>query len=106
MGLNISKYRFNSKEQAESKIEGLGVAQNIYGYNYPTHAHAIAKLGYEVLEEAVYNGEEVVSEIVFGEGYLVDVLWRDLQADENGNTSPAQRPKPIILLPLGRFNNS
>ena len=83
MGLNIGKYRFNSKEQAESKIEGLGIAQDENGNNYPTHKHTITKLGYEVLEEAVYNEEEVVSETVFGEGFLVDVLWRDLQADEN-----------------------
>jgi hypothetical protein len=87
MGLHIGKYRFNSKEQAESKIEGLGVAQDENGNNYPTHKHTITKLGYEVLEEAVYDGEEVISETVFGEGYLVDVLWRDLQQDENGLVS-------------------
>ena len=83
MGLNIGKYRFNSKEQAESKIEGLGIAQD-EGGNYPTHKHTITKLGFEVLEEAVYDGEDVISETVFGEGYLVDVLWRDLESDEDG----------------------
>ena len=31
MGLNIGKYRFNSKEQAESKIEGLGIEQDENG---------------------------------------------------------------------------
>ena len=55
MGLNIGKYRFNSKEQAESKIEGLGIEQDENGNNYPTHKHTITKLGYEVLEEAVYD---------------------------------------------------
>jgi len=84
MGLHIGKYRFNSKEQAESKIEGLGIAQDENGNNYPTHKHTVTKLGYEVLEEAVYDEEEVISETVFGEGYLVDVLWRDLEADEDG----------------------
>jgi len=83
MGLHIGKYRFNSKEQAESKIEGLGIAQDENGNNYPTHKHTITKLGYEVLEEAVYDGEDVISETVFGEGFLVDVLWRDLEVDEN-----------------------
>ena len=82
MNLHIGKYRFNSKEQAESKIEGLGIAQD-EGGNYPTHKHTVSKLGYEVLEEAVYEGEEVISETVFGEGFLVDVLWRDLEVDEN-----------------------
>ena len=80
MNLHIGKYRFNSKEQAESKIEGLGIAQD-EGGNYPTHKHTVSKLGYEVLEEAVYEGEEVISETVFGEGFLVDVLWRDLEVD-------------------------
>ena len=81
MGLNIGKYRFNSKEQAESKIESLGIAQDLNGGNYPTHKHTITKLGFEVLQEAVYDGEDVISETVFGEGYLVDVLWRDLEVD-------------------------
>ena len=87
MGLHIGKYRFGyGREQAESKIEGLGIAQDENGNNYPTHKHTITKLGYEVLEKAVYDEEqeEVISETVFGEGYLVDVLWRDLEADENG----------------------
>ena len=85
MGLHIGKYRFGyGREQAESKIEGLGIAQDENGNNYPTHKHTITKLGYEVLEEAVYDEEEVVSETVFGEGYLVDILWRDLEEDENG----------------------
>ena len=52
MGLNIGKYRFNSKEQAESKIEGLGIEQDENGNNYPTHKHTITKLGYEVLDSA------------------------------------------------------
>ena len=86
MNLHIGKYRFGyGKEQAESKIEGLGIAQDENGNNYPTHKHTITKLGYEVLEEAVYDGEEVISETVFGEGFLVDVLWRDLEEDEDGS---------------------
>ena len=85
MGLHIGKYRFGyGREQAESKIEGLGIAQDENGNNYPTHKHTITKLGYEVLEEAVYDGEQVISQTVFGEGFLVDVLWRDLEEDENG----------------------
>ena len=82
MGLHIGKYRFGyGREQAESKIEGLGIAQDENGNNYPTHKHTITKLGYEVLEEAVYDGEEVVSETVFGEGFLVDVLWYEENKD-------------------------
>jgi|TARA_R110000744_G_scaffold339068_2_gene444267 hypothetical protein len=77
MGLNIGKYRFNSKEQAESKIEGLGIAQD-QGVNYPTHEHTVVEIGFEILEEPVYGEENVISEAVFGESYLVDVLWRDL----------------------------
>ena len=83
--IKIGKYAFNSKEQAIEKIEGLGIAQDEDGNNYPTHKHTIVELGYEVISEAVINEEgEVVEEAVFGTDYLVDVLWRDLEADEDG----------------------
>lgn len=34
-------------------------------------------LGKEVLQKAVYDGEAVVTEAVYGDAYLVDVVWRD-----------------------------
>ena len=84
--MKIGKYAFkNGQEQAIDKIESLGVAQDEDGNNYPTHSHTIVELGYEVISEAVINEDgEVVEEAVFGTDYLVDVLWRDLEADEDG----------------------
>ncbi len=42
-------------------------------------------MGLEVLQEAVIEEGEVVSETVFGTDYLVDVLWSDLEVEEDGN---------------------
>ena len=94
--MKIGKYAFkNGQEQAIDKIEGLGVAQDEDGNNYPTHSHTIVELGYEVISEAVINEEgEVVEEAVFGTDYLVDVLWNaegittieeEAVLDEEGN---------------------
>ena len=83
--MKIGKYAFNSKEQAIEKIEGLGVAQDEEGNTYKTHYHTIVELGYEVISEAIINEEgEVVEEAVLGTDYLVDVLWKGLEADEDG----------------------
>ena len=84
MAIHIGKYAFNSKEQAIDKIEALGVEQDEEGNPYPTHHHTVVELGLEVLQEAVIEEGEVVSETVFGTDYLVDVLWHDLEADEDG----------------------
>ncbi len=86
--MRIGKYAFNSKEQAQDKIDALGVAQDEEGNTYKTHKHTIVELGYEVISEPVINEEgEVVEEAVYGTDYLVDVLWKDLEADEEGNYS-------------------
>ena len=83
--MKIGKYAFNSKEQAQDKIDALGVAQDEEGNTYKTHRHTIVELGYEVITEATIDEEgEVVTEAVYGTDYLVDVLWRDLEADESG----------------------
>ena len=84
--MKIGKYAFkNGQEQAIDKIEGLGVAQDEDGNNYPTHSHTIVELGYEVISEAVIKEDgEVIEESVFGTDYLVDVLWKGLEADEDG----------------------
>ena len=84
MAIHIGKYAFNSKEQAQDKIEALGVEQDEEGNSYPTHHHTVVELGLEVIQEAVYEDGELVSETVFGTDYLVDVLWDNLEADEDG----------------------
>ncbi len=83
--MKIGKYAFNSKEQAQDKIDALGVAQDEEGNTYKTHRHTIVELGYEVISQPVINEEgEVIEEAVYGTDYLVDVLWRGLEPDEEG----------------------
>ena len=85
MAIHIGKYAFNSKEQAIDKIEALGVEQDEDGNPYPTHHHTVVELGLEILEEAVWEEGELVSEAVFGTDYLIDVLWSDLEVEEDGS---------------------
>ena len=83
--MKIGKYAFNSKEQAQDKIDALGVAQDEEGNVYTTHKHTIVELGYEVISEAIIDEEgEVIEEAVYGTDYLVDVLWKGLEADDDG----------------------
>lgn len=63
----IGKYEFDSKEQAQTKIEGLS-----------ENSHSIVELGFLTLEHAIYNGEELISEAVLSDKYSVDVLWNGL----------------------------
>ena len=89
MGIKISKYEFNSLEQAESKINALPSVQDEEGNSVPAHAHTIVKLGNIVLEPGEYdeNGEEIQAPVL-SENYHVDVLWKDLEeVDEEGNVS-------------------
>ena len=98
--IKIGKYKFNTKEQFLDKVDALGTATDEDGNEYPTHGNVIVELGYEVLEDAVYGvneetGEfEVISEAVYSDKYLVDVLWKgdeikvveqDAVLDEEGN---------------------
>ena len=56
----IGKYEFNSKEQAQEKIDALGTSTDENGNEYPTHKHSIVELGNIVLEQGEYdeNGKE------------------------------------------------
>ena len=77
--IKIAKYEFLDKEQAESKIKSLGIAQDENGNEYPTHKHTIVELGNIVLEQGQYdeNGEEVVAPVL-SDKWHVDALWLDL----------------------------
>ena len=78
----IGKYEFNSQEQAESKIAAFGIDEE----GNPTHNHAFVKLGFAVLEQATYDAEgNVLTEAVYGDKYMVDACWRNLEQDEEGN---------------------
>jgi hypothetical protein len=86
MGLNIGKYAFNSEKQAKSKIKALGVSTDEEGNEYQTHKHTVVELGLEQLSENIYDEEgELLHEAVYGTDYLVDVLWYNLEEEEDGS---------------------
>ena len=65
--MNISKYNFTSKEQANLKIDAL---------NEEPNNHTIVTLGHIVLEPAVIDEDGVViTEAVLSTGWHLDVLW-------------------------------
>lgn len=93
--MRISKYEFNSKEQAQEKIDALGTATDENGNEYPTHKSTIVQLGNIVLEQGEYDedGEEVTAPVLSDKWHL-DVLWKEEQIktvdeeaviDEDGN---------------------
>jgi len=74
--MNIAKYEFTSKEQAQTKIDALEVSTDENGNEYPTHKHTIVTLGHIVLEPAVIDEDgEIITEAVLSEGWHLDVLW-------------------------------
>jgi len=68
----FKKYAFASKEEAISKIEGLGLNEE----GQPVHSHIIVELGHIVKVAGEYDeeGNELVAPIV-SDKYSVDVLW-------------------------------
>ena len=76
--MRIAKYEFDSREQAQSKIDALGTATDEDGNEYPTHKSTIVQLGNIVLEQGEYDeeGEEVTAPVL-SEGWHIDVCWHD-----------------------------
>ena len=92
--MKIGKYAFDSKAQADSKIEALGVATDEDGNTYPTHKHSIVHLGNIVLEQGTYDEEgNEITPPVLSQDYHIDVCW-DLSdsVDEDGNPVYADHP--------------
>ena len=74
--MKISKYKFTSKEQTQTKIASV---------NKEPNNHTIVQLGNIVLEQAVIDEDgEIETEAVLSEDWHLDVLWSDLEADEAG----------------------
>ena len=66
--IKIAKYEFDSREQAQKKIDALGTATDEDGNEYPTHKHTIVHLGNIVLEQAVIDEDgEVETEAVLSD---------------------------------------
>ena len=55
--IKVSKYEFDSEEQAESKINALPSVKDDDGNDVPNHKHTIVKLGNIVLEQGEYDDE-------------------------------------------------
>ena len=78
--MRIGKYEFDTKEQAQTKINALGTETDENGNEYPTHKHAIVELGNIVLEQGLYDEDgNVLEEPVLSSKWHVDVLWQDLE---------------------------
>jgi hypothetical protein len=76
--MKIGKYAFDSREQAQSKIDALGTATDEDGNEYATHKNTIVQLGNIVLEQGEYNeeGEEVTAPVL-SDSWHIDVCWKD-----------------------------
>ena len=77
--IKAGKYEFDSREQAETKINALGTAQDENGNEYPTHKHTIVHLGHIVEQQGQYDeeGNETVAPVLSSK-YHVDVLWKGI----------------------------
>ncbi len=87
--IKVSKYEFDSEEQALGKINALPSVKDEDGKDVPSHKHTIVKLGNIVLEQGEYDeaGKETKAPVL-SEKYHIDVLWKDLEeTDEEGNVS-------------------
>ena len=77
--MKIGKYEFDSKEQAQKKIDALS-KEDEQGNIIP-HNNTVVELGYIDLEKAELDKDgNVVKEAVLSDKYSVDVLWSDKQA--------------------------
>ena len=83
--MKIGKYEFESLEQANSKIEALGITTDENGNKPPSHKHTIVRLGNIVLVQGEYDedGNEVVAPTL-SDKYSVDVLWQGIESHPYG----------------------
>ena len=81
----LGKYEFDSLEQANSKIRGLGTERDEDGNDVATHPHSVVRLGFLVIEEGQYDEEgNVVKEAVYSNKYSVDAMWVDTESHPFG----------------------
>ena len=92
--IKLAKYALDSREQAEAKIKGLGVAKDEDGNEYPTHKHSIVKLGHIVLERGEYDSEGNETKApVLSSKYHLDVAWQlEDTYSEEGELIKADHP--------------
>ena len=90
----IGKYQFKDQNTALSKIKSLGVETDEDGNEYPTHSHAIVKLGHIVLEQGEYDAEgNEIKAPVLSSKYHLDVAWQlEDTYSEDGELIKADHP--------------
>lgn len=75
--MKIGKYIFDSKESAQTKIDAFSES-----------SHTFVHLGNIVIEDEILDdNQEVETEAVLSDDWHVDVLWVDLEADDDGEYS-------------------
>jgi len=77
----FKKYEFNSREQANQKIDALPhTTDNLTEQSYLDGGHTIVHLGYLWIEQPTFDEQgEIVTEGVSSDKYSVDVLWSGLE---------------------------
>ena len=91
MSKTFRKYRVTTKAAASTKIAALGTDED----GNATHGHLVVELGHEVTTPATYDEEgEVLTEAVYADTYLVDVLW-------DGSPSSSWESSLIWCAPFG-----
>jgi len=87
----FKKYEFSDEATAQAAIDALPSATDEEGNTYPTHRHAIVKLGYLWIEQPTFDEEgNQLTEGSQSDKYSVDVLWETAPlkvTDEEGNES-------------------
>tara|TARA_R110002051_G_scaffold13544_1_gene45216 strand:+ start:118 stop:447 length:330 start_codon:yes stop_codon:yes gene_type:complete len=77
--INIAKYEFNSKEQAEAKFEALHTEDGD-GNLIPDFKFTVIQIGHLKVEDEVLDEDgEIVTPAVMGTKWHVDALWHDLE---------------------------
>ena len=89
------KYEFTSESEAQQYIDALPSETDSEGNTYPTHKHAIVKLGFLWITKPTYdeNGD-VLTEGVRSTKYSVDMLW-------DGDALTSWDSKMIWCVPVG-----
>jgi hypothetical protein len=97
------KYTFDSKEQAEGLINALPTYEED-GVVYPNYRHTIVKLGYLAVKDGEYDEEgNEVTPPVYSNKYSVDVLWKDLELDDNGDLMYPEGWQQYLLTGLDSY---
>ena len=81
----IGKYEFTNESTAKSKIAALGTATGEDGNTYPTHKNCIVELCNFVITPVDFDEGNELEAPVLSEMYHVDVLWKDLTINEDGD---------------------